>query len=309
MAAIRTKRNEVAEYLIDQLAINVQHTADLREFRLQTKIPVRHRTFSCRDLAYDKGMMELVDLIDITSDDVTPSIKRYLQRRLQSRLDLIQQSYLKRLKERNKHSPFQSHDDELPTVNITDENNLISSSMLPNIHRPYKSYIEETIQSIDATKDKSIDETGKKTFRFSNYTLRFRLVETTDKPKEQSQPKISPFSLPIISRTTSSLLPTNNSRLSISESSTRLSMRDSRTSICRSARRITTPSTIPIPNKPAAISSRHLLPKRVNQNNTNHNYIPQQQQHALYNRPRRFIPVTLKATALSLPSNSRLIRD
>ncbi|CAF4737918.1 unnamed protein product, partial [Rotaria magnacalcarata] len=70
MAAIRRERLEVAEYLIDQLTINVKYATNLYEFRVRKANPIRQRTFSCRDLAYEKGMMELVDLIDITNDEV-----------------------------------------------------------------------------------------------------------------------------------------------------------------------------------------------------------------------------------------------
>jgi len=318
MAAIRTSQKEVAEYLIDQLAINVQYAADLREFRLHSRNPVRYRRLSCRDLAYNQGMMELVDLIDITSDDVTPNVKRYLINHLQTRLNVIHQSYLKRLEERNKHLLFQSkkekENEELPTVNITDENITTSSSsfMLPPItHRSYKSHIEETIQSIDTTKDKSIDETGKKTFRFSNYTLRFRLIETPDinnKNKEQSQiPSLPTISL-FTSRSTPSIT-TNNTHHTISQASSHLSIRDPRVSVCRSVQRTTLPQIVPIENKlPIITNTKRFSPKRVNQNNIKYGYIPRQE-HVLYNQPQRFMPVTLKSTAIGLTSDTRIIRD
>jgi hypothetical protein len=318
MAAIRAGQNEVAEYLIDQLAIDVQYAADLHEFRLRSRNPVRHRRLSCRDLAYNQGMMELVDLIDITNDDVTPNIKRYLINRLQTRLNIIHQTYLKRLEERNKHLVFESkkekENEELPTVNITDENIITSSSslMLPPITpRSYKSYIEETIQNIDTTKDKSIDETGKKTFRFSNYTLRFRLIETPDtnnKNKEQSQiPSLPTISL-FTSHSTSSIT-TNNIHHTNSQASSPTSIRGARVSVCRSARQTTLPQIVPIKNKPPMIpNTKRFLPKRVNQNNIKYSYIPQQK-HALYNQPQRFMPMTLKSTAIGLPSVTRIIRD
>lgn len=171
MAAIRRNRNDVADYLIDQLAVNVQHAADLREFHLRSRIPCRHRTFTCRDLAYEKGMMELVDLIDLTSEDVKPNIKRYLKARLQPRLDHIHQAYVKRLEQR-KHHLFQStHEREYEPLSFKS-----------------RSFVEQSMESLDPSlREKSIDETRKKTFRFSNYTLRFRLDETPTHNSHQHQ--------------------------------------------------------------------------------------------------------------------------
>ncbi|CAF4953843.1 unnamed protein product, partial [Rotaria sp. Silwood1] len=339
MAAIRAKRYKVAEYLIDQLGTNVNHTINLLEFRPQTKIPVREHTISCRDLAYDKGMMDLVDLIDIVSDEVKPNIKRYLQRRLKTRLDQIHQSYLKRMKERNNRliiqlqekEPKILEDDEQEkeneeplSANIIDDINLFLPAPPPPpppvVHRSYKSHIEATIRSIESTNDKSIDESGKKFFRFSDYTLHYRLVETgntNQQKKERSRPKTAIFSLPIIPLTSTRTLPqslsrptttaTNINRRSVSEVSARIPIRETRTSICRSARLIATPRVAPTvtseskpeirPKTTTTINTtQRLLPKRTPQIKTNYSYIPQLQ-NAVYNDPHRFMPVTLKTTA------------
>ncbi|CAF3467444.1 unnamed protein product, partial [Rotaria sp. Silwood2] len=136
-----------------------------------------------------------------------PNIKRYVRKRLQKRLDIINETYLKRVKEHNKYSLLQSNEEiensPSPTMNINDEEIIQQPTILPPITpRPYKSHIQETVQNIDRTYEKSIDETGKKSFRFSNYNLHFRLVETQDsnmKIKEQSQIKTIIPSLPIIS--------------------------------------------------------------------------------------------------------------
>jgi hypothetical protein len=347
MAAIRAKRLRVAEYLIDQLAINVNHTTDLIEFRAQTNIPVLERTLSCRDLAYDKGMMDLVDLIDIVSDEVKPSIKRYLKRRLRKRLDEIHQTYLKRMKERSHRLIIQSQqkEDQLleneeqknedsSTPNMPDDNSLPPPPPPPPpvpavVHRSYKSHIEETIENIRSDNDKSIDESGKKIFRFSGYTLRFRLVETPNKNQqtnEQRRSRSTSFSLPFIPSTTSRPLPpsssrpaTNMNRRSLSAVSARIPIRETRTSICRSARHMATPRVVPTVNSkskqevkstisPTINTSQRLLPKRIHQTNRNYGFIPQLQ-HTIYNEPSRFMPVTLKATAIGLPSDTRLIRD
>ena len=343
MTAIRAKRRKVAEYLIDQLGINVNHTTDLLEFRLNTKIPVRERTLSCRDLAYEKGLMDLVDLIDIASDEVKPSVKRYLQRRLKNRLDEIHQAYLKRMKERShrliiqtqqrenevfeEEEPEQGKEtDEVSNVNTADDTSLPPPALPPPppiIHRPYKSHIEETIQTFESKNDKSIEETGKKRFQFSGYTLRYRLVETNNTtPPIPSEPKSYSFPTFPTTPTPARVLPrpqtaaTNMNRRSLSEISTRIPIRETRTSICRSARRLTAPrisSSINPEIKPdirpsTASSTQRLLPKRVLQFNTNYNYVPQIQ-NTVYNESCRFMPVTLKSTAIGLPSGARLIRD
>ncbi|CAF2345846.1 unnamed protein product [Rotaria sp. Silwood2] len=353
MAAIRAKRYKVAEYLIDQLGINVNHTTNHLEFRLQTKIPVREHIISCRDLAYDKGMMDLVDLIDIVSDEVKPSIKRYLQRRLKTRLDQIHQSYVKRMKERNNRliiqlqekEPKILEDDEQEkeneeplSANISDDINLFPPAPPPPpppiVHRPYKSHIEATIRSFESKNDKSIDESGKKFFRFSGYTLHYRLVEVgnaNQQKQERWRPKTATFSLPVIPLTSTRTLPqplsrptttattTNVNRRSASEVSARIPIRETRTSICRSARRIATPRiapTVTSESKPEVTikpittinTTQRLLPKRIPQINTDFSYIPQLQ-NAVYNDPRRFMPVTLKTTATGLLSDTRLIRD
>ncbi|CAF3797450.1 unnamed protein product [Rotaria magnacalcarata] len=372
MAAIRAKRYKVAEYLIDQLGVNVNHTSDLFEFRINSQIPIREQIISCRDLAYSRGMMDLVDLIDITSDEVKPSVKRYLQRRLKVRLDQIHQAYLKRMKERSHRLTIQvqekdkqvieeddlENDNEEPssaTVIDNDNNNddsVFQQSLLlqPIVPRQYKSHIEATIRSIESKTDKSIDETGKKLFRFSGYSLRYRLVETgntNQQKQERSRPKTAAVSFPLVPTTStrpilqSAMPPSrpmttattpNVNRRSASEVSARIPIRETRTSICRSARRTATPRTVTTINSEsksevisataatttttvttastAAINiTQRLLPKRIPQFNTNYAYVPQLQHSAVYNDPRRFLPVTLKTTATGLLSGSRLIRE
>jgi hypothetical protein len=51
-----------------------------------------------------------------------------------------------------------------------------------------------------------------------------------------------------------------------------------------------------------------LLTKRNPPVRANYSYIPQVQQ-TIYIEPRRSVPVTLKATAIGLPSDTRLVRD
>ncbi|CAF0981300.1 unnamed protein product [Rotaria magnacalcarata] len=325
MAAIRRERLEVAEYLIDQLTINVKYATNLHEFRVRKANPIRQRTFSCRDLAYEKGMMELVDLIDITNDEVKPSIKRHLRKRLQARLDSIRETYLKRLAEQKNVQLMLPPTEEKDTsgLSITDRSDdkmtQQSTPILPMLERPQRSRIIDTVQSIEETIDRSIDETGKKSFHFSNYSLRFRLVETQDKDKKlKEQSKISTTipSLPIIKLSSSNsplpLTTTNSTRRSISEASARLSMRDRSTSGCDSVRQTTIPETLCIDNKSSTtattIASKHFRSKYANRKYIKPTYIPQQQD-TFYSQTQRFLPVTLKATAVGLPSDARIIRD
>ncbi|CAF4675317.1 unnamed protein product, partial [Rotaria magnacalcarata] len=46
-----------------------------------------------------------------------------------------------------------------------------STPILHMLERPQRSRIIDTVQSIEETIDRSIDETGKKSFHFSNYSL------------------------------------------------------------------------------------------------------------------------------------------
>ena len=358
MTAIRAKRPKVAEYLIDQLAINVNHSSDLLEFRPQTRFPVRHRLLSCRELAYDRGLMELVDLIDIASDEVKPNIKRFLQRRLKTRLDEIHQAYLKRLKERNNRSiiPLEDKDsmvieedmedrenDEISMVNITEEIGELPSAqpmtVPPASARAYQSHLETTMKKIEGSNEKSIDDTGKKRFQFSGYTLRFRLVETVESnrnTKEQSRPRTTPSRLPTISPaspraqlaaspspaaprpTTSGTAVTHRSQHSAVDVNSQIPIRETRTSICRSARAVSTPraiSAVRVENTPDSKAkltrndSQRLLPKRLNSIRKSNSYVPQPAQLTVYNQPQNLVPMTFRSTAIGLPSEHRLIRD
>lgn len=326
MAAIRRDRPAVAEYLIDQLNVNVSYATGLHEFRFRSPNPLRQRTFSCRDLAYEKGMMDIVDLIDITSDQVKPNIKRYLRKRVQARLDSIRQHQLKRLTEQNtrelviqaaedkdkKTSAKSDKDDEQPP---SPPQPIVS--ILPPIIRPHKSRIEEAVQNIDKEERKSFDETGKKTFHFGNYNLRYRLVETTDKkkkPKEKSKLSSSIPSLPLINLDLQPSSPsaiTKSNRHSISDSSLRLSMPDTYSNGRDSTRQVAIPDAASIDSKPSipppvktVISSKRKTRKYINQG-----YVPQQQDSFYNQQQQRFVPLTLKATAIGLPSDSRIIRD
>lgn len=358
MTAIRAKRPKVAEYLIDQLAIDVNHSSDLLEFRPQTRFPVRHRLLSCRELAYDRGLMELVDLIDIASDEVKPNIKRFLQRRLKTRLDEIHQAYLKRLRDRNNRPiiPLEDKDsmvieedmedrenDEISMVNITEEIGELPSaqpmSVPPTSARAYQSHIETTMKNIERSNEKSIDETGKKCFHFSGYKLRFRLVETLEpsrNTKDQSQPTTTPSRLPTISPAsprpqlaaspssaaarpaTSGTAVTPRSRHSVVDVNPPIPIRETRTSICRSARAVSTPRAISavrvenISDSKAKLTrndSQRLLPKRINSTRKSNAYVPQPAQFTVYNQPHNLVPMTFRSTAMGLPSDHRLIRD
>ncbi|UJR27950.1 hypothetical protein I4U23_009209 [Adineta vaga] len=277
MAAIRAKQQKVAEYLIDQLAINTDHKIELLEFNTCARIPIRERKISSRDLAYDEGMMNLVDLIDIASKEIKPCTKRFLQRRMQTSLDEIHQAYLKRMEQRKihliKHTVLKESE-EVPTIDVKDniELPLLTTSPPspsretpppppppppPVLDRSCKSYIEETLHSIQSSNEKSIDETGKKYFRFSGYTVRYRIVDAINpnqQIKRQTHAKKTRLSFPTIlpqtnsqlspsTLSTSRTLPTTsnlNSR-SFNNMNTQVPIRETRTSICRSALHRKTP--------------------------------------------------------------------
>ncbi|CAF1063060.1 unnamed protein product [Didymodactylos carnosus] len=208
MAAIRSRRENVAEYLIDQ-GIDVNYATDLIEFRPKTRYPVRYRYLSCRQLAYDLGMMDLVDLIDLSSDEVRPSIKKYLQRRLKKRLEKIHKSYQERIKTRE--LKFQEEQKSLQPIDITlieeeeeqkkpmlnmqqiinehalDNADYVVPTTLPpplpppqlQLRRPerrYVSHINETLNSLHKP-EKNIEESHKKTFDYSQYRLKFKIID------------------------------------------------------------------------------------------------------------------------------------
>lgn len=296
MAAIRNEQNEVADYLIDQLAINVQHAADMVEIRASNAVPVRYQMYNCRELAYQRGMMDLVDLIDLASENVTPAIKRHLQGRLRARLDHIHQTYSERWKTRHKQKSRSFRSKE--TISSTDINDdrLTRSFILPNNQRSYQSHIAKILQTVSpTTRDKSIDESGKKTFRFSNYKLRFQLNDTINGKSSSNKPlsrtkSIAP-ALPAVSLASSSL-PTFSTSF-VSPQRTRLPIRETRTSICRTARRHATFSVLSTESKlTTAVRNQSLLPQRMKPTNTHQHYPPS----------RFFMPSTSKPTTATAVS-------
>lgn len=217
MAAIRQSRTEVAEYLVERCAINLQYNSELREFRMKSKIPIRFRRVSCRDLAAQKEMIDLVDMIDVSSDDLKMSSKRFIKRRLEHRLEQIHRSYnrVPRRKIRNRRikQDSSSSDSEeertKPVVKTTTQ-----------IHRPFDSRIEQVLKTIpDVFKSElSIEQTQKKTFRFSNYKIRFRLEPI----KKQNQTTRTNFSTPKNKTQSSAYFPVRQTKTSIYRSKTTL---------------------------------------------------------------------------------------
>ena len=364
MAAIRAKRYKVAEFLIDQLGIDVNHSSNLLEFRPQTRMPVRQQVLTCRELAYDRGMMDLVDLIDIASDEVKPGIKRFLQKRLKNRLDEIHQAHLKRLAERTSifvapvedkeirrieegnedresddNSRAEKEEETPPTQSRPQPPPIQPSFSAPASARPYRSHIEDTLERLELSNEKSIDDTGKKLFRFSNHTLRFRLVESdsfpADKPTETTPLKSRSHSLPHIvpasarsvvaatSATSARRPPTGAStfnqpsRYSFTDFNTQPPVRETRTSICRSARCVSTPRVVqPVNPEPKPepkpkvlrIPSQRLLPRRLT--SIQPGFVSHLQQPIYYNQSNHYVPLTLRTTAVGLPlTTHRLIRD
>ena len=224
MAAIRARQEPVAKYLVEHLPIDIHQTVELLEFLPRSKAPIRNRIVSCRDLAYEAGMMDLVDLIDIASDEVKPYIKRYLQRRLNLRAHQLAAE-----------QPEKSHGNPvLPSTAAPKEVTPRDDA------RPHKSHIDTVIETISGSNDKSIDEVGEKRFRFSGYTLRFRSIDSSDENRKLDRSPRPQTTLPLLER-----LPSTAVRFeSLSRPLTTaprvrhlrhpLPIRETRTSICRS---------------------------------------------------------------------------
>ncbi|CAF3552235.1 unnamed protein product [Adineta steineri] len=335
MTAIRAKQHKVAEYLIDQLAINVDQTSELLEFNTSSKVPIQERNLSSRDLAYDEGMMDLVDLIDIAGTNIKPCTKRFLQRRVKPRIDELHQAYLKRKEERAALLLLRQEEkeaEESSAVNVADDTELPASTPPPPpppstpppppppaVDRLCKSHIQETLESIQSPNDKSIDETGKKYFRFSGYTVRYRIIDTVDtnkQIKEQAPRKKDRLSFPLIPVTNSRLLPSSLSRsktilttsnlssYSLNDMRTQIPIRETRTSICRSDLHRTisrAPSRVGLgyisemkPTTRTTISTTpRILSKPNSPINTNYSYVSPLQS-TVNSEPRRLIPITSK---------------
>lgn len=232
MAAIRARQEQVAKYLVEHLPIDIHQTVELLEFLPHSKAPIRNRIVSCRDLAYEAGMMDLVDLIDIASDEVKPYIKRYLQRRLNLRAHQL----VAEMPEKS------DGNDPLPVTRpkeVTPRDDAC----------PHKSHMDTVIETISGLNDKSIDEVGEKRFRFSGYTLRFRSIDSSDENRKLER---SPTALPLLARLPSTAVRSESfSKTPLSRPTTTappvrllkrpLPIRETRTSICRSVQPIRLP--------------------------------------------------------------------
>lgn len=348
MSAIRNKRPQVAEYLIDQLGVDVNHRSQLYEFRPQTRMPIRQRPMTCRELAYERGMMDLVDLIDLTSDETRPGTKRFLHRRLQTRIDEIHQSSLKRFKERNAQFLVPTGDNDRLIVeeeseirDIDDSFNNLSRSEKFNdskekhavslpAARVFRSRIEDTVKKIDFSSEKPIDDSGTKKFRYSGYKLRFRLEEDQSKAKATPRKPTSPFallqeptspstatlntSLPSARPRTTVRTATARSQRSIFDLNSSLPIRENRTSICRSARRIQTPRVSneqKTDNKDQSLRppSHRLLPKRPQKYIPDFSFVSVHQSTPFYKQSTHNVPLTLKSMTGGFTSERTFIRD
>jgi hypothetical protein len=85
MCAIRNKQEKVAEYLINK-GINVTYETNFIEFiRIKSdpgNVKSRNCIYSCRELAYENKLMNIVNLIDIFNENTDKRLVRYLGRRL-----------------------------------------------------------------------------------------------------------------------------------------------------------------------------------------------------------------------------------
>lgn len=76
MIAIRAGQESMAEYLI-AIGINVSHEIELRQLK-EEELPIIYYKHSCRDMAFDKGLYNIIHLIDIFSESTDDRIVKYL---------------------------------------------------------------------------------------------------------------------------------------------------------------------------------------------------------------------------------------
>ena len=231
MTAIRHSRKEVAEYLVERWTIDVNQYADISEFRMKSKAPFRYRSLTCRELAYQKGMMDLVDMIDIASNNLKTGSQQLIKRRLETRLDQIHQSYIQKPKLRKQNSSSQMSDDSAVSSDDEQIPRLTTAPILA--HRPFQSRIEIMMQNIpkEQTSDFSIEKTGKKTFRYSGYKLRFRLLDTTNNASQSNSTSTQHNSKLSSQKSSRSKVPKSITKI---HTSVHPPVRETRTSISRS---------------------------------------------------------------------------
>lgn len=75
MCAIRNQKPKIAEYFINK-GIDINYKVELLEFKQETRL--NYSEYSCRSMAYDKDLFNIVDLIDIFDPKSDPKIVRYL---------------------------------------------------------------------------------------------------------------------------------------------------------------------------------------------------------------------------------------
>lgn len=81
MCAIRHKQLEMAEFLISN-KIDVTYSVQLMEFPNETTLPITLQSYSCREMAYDRQLYDLVNLIDFFDETTNSKIVRYIGKNL-----------------------------------------------------------------------------------------------------------------------------------------------------------------------------------------------------------------------------------
>lgn len=138
MIAIRSGQEPMAEYLI-AMGINVSHEIQHRQLKEQT-LPIYYYKYSCRDMAFDKELYNIIHLIDIFSDNTDDRIvkylgAKYLERNLKTKPELA----------RNSDASFKSHfknefENVLHDDNIRDD---ISEKLDPTKETEYLKELED----------------------------------------------------------------------------------------------------------------------------------------------------------------------
>jgi hypothetical protein len=75
MSAIRAGKESMAEFLISK-GIDVSYEVEFMEFK--TEGPVNYYKYSCRDMAFDKGFYNIINLIDIFNNNTDEKIIKFL---------------------------------------------------------------------------------------------------------------------------------------------------------------------------------------------------------------------------------------
>lgn len=118
MVAIRAHKESMAEFLITK-GINVSHEIELKEFTEEA--PINYYKYSCRDMAFDYGLYNIINLIDIFNENTNENIIQFLgEKYLQNNL-----KFNKNI-DKDSHNSYKKHLDKFDNVQ---QNELIKDDL------------------------------------------------------------------------------------------------------------------------------------------------------------------------------------